>query len=72
MLFYRFYGYRLLEQQLQKTEHELKTKTVEYEAELKDLRKENDKQQKLINHVSTRRINRSLSLYRVRGFRNCG
>ncbi|XP_052263994.1 unconventional myosin-Va-like isoform X4 [Dreissena polymorpha] len=41
---------RLLEQQLQKTEKELKSRTSEYEAELQDLRRENDKQNKLIQH----------------------
>ncbi|XP_060573083.1 unconventional myosin-Va-like isoform X4 [Ruditapes philippinarum] len=39
---------RLLENQLQKAEGELKKKVGDYDAEVKELRKENDKQHKLI------------------------
>ena len=42
---------RLLENQLQKTEKDLKEKTSSYESELTDLRRENERQNKLIQQV---------------------
>ncbi|KAL4216467.1 myosin V [Mactra antiquata] len=53
---------RLLEQQLQKTENDLKKKTTDYETEIKDLRRENDKQNKLIQQCKKGRHKRNLSL----------
>ena len=42
---------RLLQTQLDKVEKELKKKEKTYQQELNDLRKENDRQQKLIGQV---------------------
>lgn len=54
---------RLLQTQLEKTEKELKKKEKQWAADLGELRRDNDRQQKVIAQVTTSNTQRVLIFY---------